>query len=324
MRQSPQRPAFTLIELLVVIAIIALLMALLLPAIQKVRAAADKMQCASNLRQLAIAAHNYHNDYSRLPPGLNLPISTQSGAVFPTNFLYTSGRIGQPPHTNTFASFFELLLPYVEQDNLQKTLNLTQREYVNTLGPNSVGAQIVKIFLCPSTAMKDRVSTFTTGGNTYYFGMNSYGANGGTRSWFISNMTTDGVFWINSKVKLNQITVMDGTSNTLMFGERHHWDPVYTNIESLGGWAWANYNASQDYLFSTPVPVNYTIPPGTPLSFAVQDPRVCAFGSAHPGGANFVFCDGSTRFLTLTSNADLPVLQALSTRNGGETLNSDQ
>lgn len=321
--------AFTLIELLVVIAIIALLMALLLPAIQKVRAAADKMQCASNLRQLAIAAHYYHNDYNKLPPGLNLPIvpnltGVNNGGVLQTNVLVTSGKIGQPPLPRTFASFFELLLPYVEQDNLQKGLDLSQREYINCLGPNSVGAQIVKIFLCPATAMKDRVVTYVTGGNTYYFGMNSYGANGGTRSWFISNMTTDGVFWINSRTTLNQITVMDGTSNTLMFGERHHWDPVYKAIESLGGWAWANYNAPQDYIFSTPVPVNYTIPPGTPLTFAVQDPRTCAFGSAHPGGANFAFCDGSTRFLTLTSNADLPVLQALSTRNGGEVPNWDQ
>lgn len=318
------RQGFTLIELLVVIAIIALLMALLLPAIQKVRAAADKMQCASNLRQLVTAAHNFHNDYNFLPPGINLPISSQSGAIFPSNPLVTSGKVGQPPFAGKFASFFELLLPYVEQDNLQKTLDLSQREYVNCLGANSIGAQVVKIFICPSTAMKDRVTTFTTGGNTYYFGMNSYGANNGTRSWFVTNMTNDGVFWINSKVKLGHITVMDGTSNTFMFGERHHWDPVYTAIDSLGGWAWANYQAGQDYLLSTPVPVNYTIPPGTPLTFAVQDPRVCAFGSAHPGGANIAFCDGSTRFITLTSNSDLPLLQALSTRNGGEVANIDQ
>ncbi|MBL8822505.1 MAG: DUF1559 domain-containing protein [Planctomycetia bacterium] len=324
MCRHTRRTAFTLIELLVVIAIIALHMALLLPAIQKVRAAADKMLCASNLRQLATAAHNYHNDYNKLPPGLNLPISTQSGAIFPTNPLVTSGKVQQPPFPGMFASFFELLLPYVEQDNLQKNLNLTQREYANTLGPTSTGAQVVKIFLCPSSAMKDRVVTYTTGGNTYYFGMNSYGANGGTRSWFITNMTTDGVFWINSKVSLSQLTTMDGTSNTFMFGERHHWDPVYTAMDGLGGWAWANYLAPQDYILSTPVPVNYTIPPGTPLTFAVQDNRISAFGSAHPGGANFVFCDGSTRFISLTNNADLPVLQALSTRRGGEIISIDQ
>lgn len=324
MYRNMKRSAFTLIELLVVIAIISLLMAMLLPAIQKVRAAADRMLCASNLRQLATAAHNYHNDYNKLPPGLNLPISTQSGAIFPTNPLVTSGKVQQPPFPGMFASFFELLMPYVEQDNLQKNLNLTQREYVNCLGPTSMGAQVVKIFLCPSSAMKDRVVTYTTGGNTYYFGMNSYGANGGTRSWFIANMTTDGVFWINSKVSLSQLTTMDGTSNTFMFGERHHFDPVYTAMDGLGGWAWANYLAPQDYIFSTPVPVNYTIPPGTPLSFAVQDNRVSAFGSAHPGGANFVFCDGSTRFITLTNNADLPVLQALSTRSGGEIITIDQ
>jgi prepilin-type N-terminal cleavage/methylation domain-containing protein/prepilin-type processing-associated H-X9-DG protein len=319
-----RRTGFTLIELLVVISIITILMAMVLPAIQKVRAAADRVACANNLHQLVIAAHNFHIDYNRLPAGINLPISTQSGAVFPTNPLVTSGKIQQPPDGNRFISLFEALLPYIEQDNLLKDLNLSQREYANCLGPNSVGGQVIKILICPSDPIKDRVSTYTTGGQTYYFGMNSYGGNGGTRSWFISDMTTDGVFWINSKVKLNVMTQQDGTSNTFMFGERWHWDPVYTNIESLGGWAWANYQASQDYLFSTAVPVNYTIPPGTPLTFTVEDPRVCAFGSAHRTGANFAFCDGSVRFMTLTSNADLPLLQAISTRNGGEPINLDQ
>lgn len=318
MQRSLQRPAFTLVELLVVIAIIVLLMALLLPAIQKVRAAADRMTCANNLHQLVIAAHNYHNDYSMFPPGLNVPISTQSGAIFPTNPLVTSGKVGQPPFKGKFMSLFECLLPYIEQDDIARGLNLDQREFANCLGPMSMGSRIVPILICPSDPMKDKVSIYI---NKYYFGMNSYGGNGGTRSWFTTDMTTDGVFWINSKVRIADI--YDGTSNTLLFGERLHWDPVYTAIESLGGWAWSNYLSSQDYLFSTPVPVNYTIPPGTPLTFAVEDPRVCAFGSAHPNGANFAFVDGSTRFLSLTSNADLPVLQALSTRNGGELVQID-
>lgn len=317
------RKGFTLIELLVVIAIIALLMALLLPAIQKVRAAADRMQCASNLRQLAIAAHNYHNDFNRFPSGVNVPISTQSGAVFPTNALYLAGIIPNPPEPGLFKSFFESLLPYVEGDNIQKNLNFTQREFINCNGSTSVGATIVKMFICPSDNLDSKVSTFTSAGTTYYFGMNSYGANGGTKSYFMdTNLKTDGVFYINSKTRIADI--YDGTSHTFMFGERWHYDPAYKAIETLGGWAWSSYLSHQDYIFSTVVPVNYVIPLGTPLTFAVTDPRTCAFGSAHPNGANFAFGDGSARFMALTSNSDLPVLQALSTRRGGESIADDQ
>jgi len=315
-----KRRGFTLIELLVVIAIIAILMALLLPAVQKVRAAADKMVCGNNLKQLTLSAHNYHNDYNRFPSGINLPISTQSGAVFPTNPLVTSGRIQQPPIPGQFISFFEALLPYVEQDNIQKNLNLTQREYANCNGVNSTGAQIIKLFICPSDPLENKRIKYTTGGVDYYFGMNSYGGNGGTRSWFVTSMTTDGIFWINSRVRIPDIN--DGSSNTLLFGERNHREPEYKPFEELGGWAWANYFASQDYLFSTPVPINYMLPPGSGPNppFAIRDLRVCAFGSSHPNGANFSFGDGSVRFLTLTSNTDLPLLQALSTRRGGEVV----
>jgi prepilin-type N-terminal cleavage/methylation domain-containing protein len=313
-----RRCAFTLIELLVVIAIIAILIGLLLPAVQKVRAAAARAQCQNNLKQLGLACHNYEGVYNRFPCGLNLPISNQSGAVFPTNALVTSGKISQPPEPGRFISWYEAILPYVEQDNLQRNLDLTQREFANCNGPNSTGAQVVKIFICPADPMPQLVTTFVSAGITYHFGMNSYLANHGTRSWFVSNMSIDGMFFINSRITHGG--VIDGTSNTLFIGERHHKDPVYTAIATLGGWAWANFQAGQDYFGSTPVPINYTIPPGTPLSFAVQDPRVCAFGSGHIGGANFCLTDGSVRFLTLVSNADLPLLQALSTRAGSEAV----
>lgn len=313
-----KRRAFTLIELLVVIAIIAILIGLLLPAVQKIREAANRMKCSNNLKQVGLAAHNYESTNGRFPPGINLPISTQSGAVFPTNALVTSGKVTYGPDQNLFYSWCEAILPYVEQDNLQRKLDMTQREYANCLGPNSTGAQVVNIFLCPSDFLPQKVTTYTTGGNTYYFGMNSYLANGGTRSWYVTNMTTDGMFWINSQVTFADVT--DGTSNTFLFGERNHREQNWLPLQTLGGWAWANYLAGQDYIGSTPVPVNYTIPngSGSPPPFAITDARTCAFGSLHPNGANFCMTDGSVRFVTLTSNAQLATLQALSTRNMGE------
>ena len=328
MRLSPPgRRAFTLIELLVVIAIIAILIGLLLPAVQKVREAAARMSCANNLKQLALACHNYsltNND--ALPPGVNVPIGTANGMLFPSNIVYTTGKVGPPPFPAQFGSWMMYVLPYVEQDNLQRSLNFGGNQYVNCNGPNSVGAQVVKIFVCPSDPMPSPVSTYTTGGVTYYFGMNSYLGNGGTRSFFLDiNYSNDGVFHLNSRVTVNGIG--DGASNTFLAGERYHRDPVFNStnlgpgkgIDTLGGWAWANYLAVQDCTGSTRVPLNYLCPPGSnPRSFAVSDPRICAFGSAHPNGANFAFCDGSVRFLTMTGTADLPTYQALSTRNGGE------
>src|SRR5205807_1743462 len=124
-RARRQRLAFTLIELLVVIAIIAVLIGLLLPAVQKVREAASRMSCSNNLKQLALAAHNYQSAFGKFPPGTNLS---------PTPFPYKTGTMtsfAPAPVNGKAFSFFEALLPFVEQDNIYKALNL---QSPNTLG----------------------------------------------------------------------------------------------------------------------------------------------------------------------------------------------
>ncbi len=138
MHTAPRRSGFTLIELLVVIAIIALLMALLLPAIQKVREAANKMLCQSQMRQLVIACHNFHNDYNKLP---------RSG-----EHLVTFG--GTVYKTQDFHSPQTMLLPYIEADNIYKQIDLKLRHNeginaTNALAGNGFGS-VIKVFLCPS------------------------------------------------------------------------------------------------------------------------------------------------------------------------------
>ncbi len=327
-----RRKAFTLIELLVVIAIIGILISLLLPAVQKIREAAARMSCSNNLHQLALAAHNFHDSNNRFPSGVNMPLPVPPNP--PILVLGNKVSAAPPPIPLKYISLFEALLPYVEQGPLYNQFDFTKNQYANTATPASPGNQIVKTYLCPSDRAPQQVTYASSGFPPNYFAANSYVGNPGIIGFYYTDMTQDGIFYINSSVTMTGIS--DGTSNTFMFGERLRVDPVLDAIynaktppqpsymESHSGWAWTNQYPGWDYLGGAQLPINYLVPAGTTSdpNFSVSDPRFNSYGSGHTAGANFGFADGSVRFLS--QNVPVVILQQLSTRAGGEVIDSSQ
>ncbi len=314
-----RRKGFTLIELLVVIAIIAILIGLLVPAVQKVRSAAARLSCSNNLKQVGLAAFNYESTYGTFPSGINVPQKTQyntSGTLTGS----TATKFGPAPTPTSFISWPEALFPFLEQQNLYSTLNLTGSQYGN-IGTSTAfaGAQPVKTLVCPADALPN--PAVVLGYSNYYYGMISYGGVAGTVSTYYTSATLDGCFYVNSSTTIASIP--DGTSNTMFFAERYHRDPNWAvaagagalDIATYGGWVWTNVTAMEDLTLGTQVPINWMIPAGL-TGFAATDTRLNAIGSGHTGGANVCFADGSVHFLT--SSTALGVLQAAGTRAGGE------
>jgi prepilin-type N-terminal cleavage/methylation domain-containing protein len=325
------RAGFTLIELLVVIAIIALLMALLLPAIQKVREAANKMICASNLRQLAIASHNYHADFQKLPPA----------------GLYQDFPVGTAQTQQQDISILTILLPYIEADNVFRKLQVvgpvtrplmpgykTQMYPTAEGGPdtglnsvtdywwngsnNRLWCQAkIKLFLCPSDELATLiprvgtvVCTDTDNSNVYGLllpvmsfadgaGRTNYAACCGTigRSTIMANGlhlgSFEGILVNRGRMSLGQVTVQDGTSNTLLFGE-------LLGGEGLGSrslvWSWMGAGQQCTWFGLGRGNGDPTRnPDGSMHTQVTIGANAYNFSSRHAAGVQFAWGDGSVR-----------------------------
>ncbi len=333
--------AFTLIELLVVIAIIALLMALLLPAIQKVREAANKMICANNLRQIAVAAHNYHSDFQRLPPGILGP----------------STAFSIPASQVQYAGSLVFLLPYMEQDNLYKQfagvpvtgLDLSiEKGDANwwTRPACYTAAQAhMKALICPSDDVEsaDLITLWLTLyaelgnfpgfvryapgdeqlGRSNYLGVAGLG---GTFTFSVPAPNPlglnpaptfggyEGIMLNRSKISLGQITVLDGTSNTLMFGE------------GLGGKGVAPRGSAYAWFGVGGLGTGLGLGRGNTLPVGEGGADYWRFSSRHVAGVQFAFADGGIRTVRFGTTpwlgfgpvtADWALLQQLAGRRDG-------
>jgi prepilin-type N-terminal cleavage/methylation domain-containing protein/prepilin-type processing-associated H-X9-DG protein len=350
-RSCPAR-GFTLIELLVVIAIIAVLISLLLPAVQSAREAARRAQCVNNLKQLALAAHNYESANSSFPMGRNNQAYFQLDGSFKG---YHDGW-GQ----------FGAMLQFTEQNALYNAINIGMGCY-QARNSTIVGIGI-SLLWCPSDAEVNGLRFFeqsagwdgTTIGICYtsYRGVMGTWNTGNTGQFLPPDQgmfpNVNGPTWFGkpaqAPVKIGGIT--DGTSNTIMFGESAQGKLSKVGCDAFGdcpfqgqGW-WADADFG-DSSMSTFYPMNLK---GADIQI---QPNNCdqasiagmSANSFHPGGCNFAFADGSVRFIKdtvqswsiwqnptfdgnclpiLPAGTTLGVYQALSTRNGGEVISADQ
>lgn len=316
------RTAFTLIELLVVLAIIATLMSLLLPAVQKVRVAADRIVCCNNLKQLGLALHTYHDSYGTFPMSRTFP---NSAAV----------------------SGLSRLLPFIEQDNTFKMIDYS----VGWSHPNNAAAVAahVKVFRCPADGAPDRPPNL---------GVTNYRLNEGTSlvMWYGSTDTNgvnttmpppNGVFFCNMTFKISEIT--DGTSNTAALSEHIVGDFSHAvatergdtfrpgtypstpdeamrdcaaiDINDLSKQGYSNVGGPWLYGYHSTTSYWHSAPPNTRSCMFPPSRIMTTANSNHPNLVNLALCDGSVRAVTNTVN--LEVWRAVGTRRGGEAFDNE-
>lgn len=286
-----KRIGFTLIELLVVIAIIAILIALLLPAVQKVREAAARTQCQNNLKQIGVGLHNYHSARNKFVP-------PRGDVLFGTGAYSTA---------TVYGGWMLCIMPYVEQDNLYKAAQPWSGPFLSNY------TKAVKIYRCPTD---QRPADFSNGGNgnlTNYLGVTGNDTTFNAQYYGPSN----GIFNVNSG-GMRVTDIQDGSSNTVMVGER---PPSKDNY--WGWWGVSDY----DCLLSTNQLYSFFGGCIYPGRFRVGDLNKgpCGgdsnhFWSDHPQGGNWLLGDGSVRYITYAAE---PTVRDMGSRNGGEVSNLD-
>jgi prepilin-type N-terminal cleavage/methylation domain-containing protein len=318
-----QRQGFTLIELLVVIAIIAILIGLLVPAVQKVREAAARTQCSNNLKQMGIACHNFHDQMGKLPPLLG---------VFPSN----------PPNFPANAAYGSThfhLLPFIEQDNLYKSANggPTNPTYQSAFPVAQPALTFaVKTYVCPADPSANATG-FIDGVNlgSFSVGATSYGANAqvfGTTSAPPSPgpLQLDG-YGVWGGIARIPATFQDGTSNTILFAEKYA--RCDRSASQFGGSAWGANNPTIAPGASTFAPTVFNSMNGniaiqglfllkpTPYKGAASQCDYALASSPHTGTLLVGLGDASVR--GVANGISLTTWLAASTPAGGEVLGSD-
>ncbi len=302
MVRRSSRAAFTVLELLVVLAIVATLLALLIPAVQRLREAGDRSYCQNNLKQLGVALHAYHDQYGKFPQAYN----EWCNLCEPTD---------QPgaPDFRPRKSWATLILPFVEQ------------EVLAGLPTQQFRSAVIATFLCPTDQPNGQETS--DGGSFQFlgnrFGLTSYLAVEGSAYQIGPGQSLvnlqfdgpkDGVIFRSGDIRLTDIR--DGSSSTLLLGERPPSPPPDLD---WGWWTWSAYDTALAVVDWRMLP--YGNECGAPARYGPgnsDDP--CSahhFWSCHDGGANWLFADGSVHFLTYAA-AD--ILPALATRSGGEAV----